>query len=120
MIELSRHIESLLLVHNCVIVPNLGGFVAQNCPARYVKEEQLFLPPYRNIAFNPSLQMNDGLLAQSYMQAHGTDYTQRDSITIPAGKNAMFYKHQPELKFYSTRGRTEWYRPTLSFGRRTL
>lgn len=76
MIELSRHIESLLLVHNCVIVPNLGGFVAQNCPARYVKEEQLFLPPYRNIAFNPSLQMNDGLLAQSYMQAHGTDYTQ--------------------------------------------
>ncbi|BEU88435.1 hypothetical protein TAMA11512_18990 [Selenomonas sp. TAMA-11512] len=34
---------------------------------------------------------------------YGTDYTQRGSITIPAGKNALFYKYQPELKLYSTR-----------------
>nr|WP_314807883.1 MBG domain-containing protein [uncultured Selenomonas sp.] len=34
---------------------------------------------------------------------YGTDYTQRDSITIPAGKNAMFYRYQPELTLYSTR-----------------
>lgn len=76
MIELIRHIERLLLVHNCVIVPNLGGFVTQDYPARYVKEENLFLPPYRNVAFNPSLRQNDGLLAQSYMLTNGTDYTQ--------------------------------------------
>lgn len=76
MIELSRHIENLLLVHNCVIVPNLGGFVAQNCPARYIEEEELFLPPYRNVAFNPLLQLNDGLLAQSYMHANGMTYAE--------------------------------------------
>lgn len=76
MIELSRHIESLLLEHNCVIVPNLGGFVAQDCSACFVAEEDLFLPPYRNVAFNPLLQHNDGLLAQSYMQAHQGSYTQ--------------------------------------------
>lgn len=76
MIELSRHIESLLLEHNCVIVPNLGGFVAQDCSACFVAEEDLFLPPYRNVAFNPLLQHNDGLLAQSYMQAQHSSYTE--------------------------------------------
>lgn len=79
MIELSRHIESLLLEHNCVIIPNLGGFVAQDCSAAYIEEENLFFPPYRDVAFNPLLQVNDGLLAQSYMNATGASYpeTQR-------------------------------------------
>lgn len=74
MIELSRHIESLMLKHDCVIVPGLGGFVTQYVPARYVAEEQLFLPPYRSVGFNSRLVLNDGLLVQSYMQAYDTNY----------------------------------------------
>lgn len=74
MIELSKHIEYLLLKHNCVIVPNLGGFVTQYIPARLIAEENLYLPPCRNIGFNPQLTLNDGLLAQSYMQAYDTSY----------------------------------------------
>lgn len=42
MIELSRHIESLMLKHDCVIVPGLGGFITQYVPARRVEGEQLF------------------------------------------------------------------------------
>lgn len=74
MIELSRHIESLLLKHDCVIVPGLGGFVTQYVPARRIADEQLFLPPYRSVGFNPELAINDGLLAQSYMHAYDTTY----------------------------------------------
>lgn len=74
MIELSKHIEILLLKHNCVIVPQLGGFIAQDVPARYVPEENLFLPPHRTVGFNPQLTLNDGLLVQSYMQAYDTNY----------------------------------------------
>lgn len=74
MIELSRHIENLLLKHNCVIVPQLGGFVTQYVPARYIAEEQIFLPPYRSVGFNPRLKHNDGLLIQSYMQTYDTSY----------------------------------------------
>lgn len=73
---LSRHIERLLLGHNCVIVPSFGGFVAQYIPARYVAEDQLFLPPYRDVCFNPLLTINDGLLVQSYMAATGETYAQ--------------------------------------------
>ena len=75
MISLARHIELLLLEHDCVIVPGLGGFIANHTEARYTgEEEQLFLPPYRTIGFNQQLQVNDGLLVQSYMAAYDTSY----------------------------------------------
>lgn len=74
MIELARHIEILLLENDCVIIPDFGGFIAHYQPARYVKEENLYLPPVRTIGFNPQLTINDGLLVQSYMQAYHTDF----------------------------------------------
>ena len=55
MIELARHIEILLLENDCVIIPDFGGFIAHYQPARYIKEENLYLPPVRTIGFNPQL-----------------------------------------------------------------
>ena len=75
MISIARHIELLLLEHDCVIVPGLGGFITNHADARYTGEEEgLFLPPYRTIGFNQQLQVNDGLLVQSYMAAYDTSY----------------------------------------------
>lgn len=75
MISLARHIELLLLEHDCVIVPGLGGFIANYADALYSREgEHIFLPPYRTIGFNQQLQVNDGLLVQSYMAAYDTSY----------------------------------------------
>ncbi len=74
MLELSRHIEVLLLKHDCVIVPHLGGFVTQYVSARCEQDEYLMLPPYRTVGFNSQLTLNDGLLVQSYMQTYDTSY----------------------------------------------
>lgn len=77
MISLARHIELLLLEHNCVIVPGLGGFIANTASAVYndgPDGDKLFMPPYRTIGFNPQLQVNDGLLVQSYMQVYDASY----------------------------------------------
>lgn len=77
MICLARHIELLLLEHNCVIVPGLGGFIANTATAVYndgPEGDKLFMPPFRTIGFNPQLQVNDGLLVQSYMQAYDASY----------------------------------------------
>lgn len=71
---LVRHIESLLLEHDCVIVQGLGGFIANQMPARYNATEGMFLPPYRAIMFNQQLRENDGLLTQSYMQTFDAAY----------------------------------------------
>lgn len=74
MIELSKHIEILLLENDCVIVPGLGGFITHYQPAHYEEAEGVFLPPARIVGFNSQLTMNDGLLVQSYMQVYQMDY----------------------------------------------
>lgn len=75
MIELSQHIEVLLLENDCVIIPGFGGFVAHYAPAMRVEEENIFLPPTRTIGFNSLLKMNDGVLVQSYMAVYDTNFS---------------------------------------------
>ena len=74
MIELERHIETLLLDNDCVIVPGLGGFIAHHVDARYDSRDNMFLPPLRTLGFNPKLNMNDSLLAQSYVEVYDISY----------------------------------------------
>lgn len=80
MVQITLHIERLLVHNDCVIVPGLGGFVAQDCSAKYVEEEELFLPPYRSVSFNQRLTMNDGLLVHDVAQHHHLDY--KDAVRI--------------------------------------
>lgn len=70
--ELSRHIEILLLDNDCVIVPGFGGFMAHHRVAECV--EGMFYPPQRTLGFNAQLQLNDSLLAQSYVEAYDISY----------------------------------------------
>lgn len=74
MLRIMTHIEQLLLVHDCVIIPQVGGFVLQNCSAAYTEESGMFSPARKEIVFNPTLQHNDGLLIESYMKLYGVDY----------------------------------------------
>ena len=73
-IELERHIEILLLSNDCVIVPDLGGFMAHHVDACYDEDEHTFLPPFRTLGFNPQLKINDSLLALSYVEAYDISY----------------------------------------------
>lgn len=75
MIELAQHIKTLLTDNDCVIVPELGGFIAHYTPAMWMEERNMFLPPTRMIGFNPQLKMNDGLLVQSYMAAENLNFS---------------------------------------------
>lgn len=66
--NLSKHIEYLLLTHDCVIIPQLGAFVARRVEGRFSPEENLFLPPYRTVHFNPQIRHSDGLLENSLIE----------------------------------------------------
>ena len=72
--ELAKHIHHLLQENDCVIVPGFGGFIAHHNPASWIEKDNTFLPPSREIAFNPLLKINDGLLAQSYMASYHTSF----------------------------------------------
>lgn len=51
MIELSTHIEYLLLHHDEVSVPQFGTFIVREMSSRRIDEEGIFLPPYRTVSF---------------------------------------------------------------------
>lgn len=80
MLRIVAHIEQLLLVHDCIIIPGFGGFVLQSIPAMYAPGEHLFSPMRKEIVFNRTLQHNDGLLTESYMQRYQTDYSTAQSM----------------------------------------
>lgn len=74
LIHLDRHIEILLLNNNCVIVPGLGGFMTHHVVAQYYPDTQSYLPPLRQLGFNANIQINDSLLAQSYIETYDISY----------------------------------------------
>ncbi len=74
MLRLVSHLESLLMLHDCVVVPKFGGFVLQRVPALYRKDEHFFCPMHKEIVFNTTLKHNDGLLSESYMQKYQVEY----------------------------------------------
>ncbi len=60
--NIGKYISELLYNHNCVIIPGLGGLVA-NYSSSYIHPTQnVFYPPSKKIAFNKNLSENDGLL----------------------------------------------------------
>ncbi len=102
MIELERHIEILLLDNDCVIVPDLGGFMAHHIEASYSGEDSLFLPPLRTLGFNPKLKLNDSLLVQSYIEAYDMSYPEAQR-RIEEEVNEL-KKHLSNEGFYTLKG----------------
>lgn len=58
-----EYISDLLFLHDCVIIPEFGGFIC-NYKSAYIDEKNGFIyPPSKTIVFNYNLTHNDGLLA---------------------------------------------------------
>jgi hypothetical protein len=56
------YISELLFLHDCVILPNFGGFVGNPQSAKLNKTTEILSPPSKQILFNANLKTNDGLL----------------------------------------------------------
>lgn len=69
MTDISRHIEYLLLEHDTVSVPQLGTFSIQVSASRWVPEEDLFLPPVRNVSFTAGVCSGDDAFVRSLATA---------------------------------------------------
>ena len=58
-----EYISDLLYLHDCVIIPDFGGFIC-NYTGAYIDETNgTICPPAKEILFNRNLTHNDGLLA---------------------------------------------------------
>ena len=61
----------LLHDHDCLVIPGMGGFVAHPVPARFEVDKGEWIPPGRDVLFNPKLTVRDGLLEQEIRRATG-------------------------------------------------
>src|SRR5919107_1082436 len=60
-----KQIQDLLHDHDCVIIPDFGGLIAQYAAAKIHPVKHTFSPPSKKIAFNEKLKQSDGLLTNS-------------------------------------------------------
>ncbi|MBK9177797.1 MAG: SPOR domain-containing protein [Flavobacteriales bacterium] len=60
---IERDLHDLLFCHDCVIVPQWGGFLTHYRPARLDEARRVIHPPGKELSFNRHLVRNDGLLA---------------------------------------------------------
>lgn len=126
-----EHIERLLLWHDCVIIPDFGGFVLQTLPSAYLGDENAFAPTRKEIVFNPTLTHNDGLLAESYMRRYSSDFTKaqmsvrkdvaemkehlNDDSELQLGSIGVFFKKDERLIFMPAKNSDDLFSIT-SFG----
>ena len=73
-LNLSSHIAYLLHEHDCVILPEFGGFVANYQSAKIDPVINLIHPPKKHVVFNKSLQNNDGLLVNEVAACAGMSF----------------------------------------------
>jgi nucleoid DNA-binding protein/cell division protein FtsL len=79
-LNLYSYIKELLFLHDCVIIPEFGGFVANYRPARINHENNTIVPPGKDISFNKSLNHNDGLLISYISESRGVGYVDAKRI----------------------------------------
>ncbi len=116
---LQDYISNLLHEHNCVIVPNFGGFVANYRSAVVEEFSKKIHPPSKSVLFNPHLTTNDGLLGNYISIDKKVDYVQAlsfisDEVTgwneklknnerIEFGEIGFLYRKNDKIQFEQSR-----------------
>lgn len=69
--SVAHYISELLFLHDCVILPEFGGFVGNRISAKLNKATGALSPPSKQILFNKNLSTNDGLLISHIANQEG-------------------------------------------------
>lgn len=69
MASVGAYLKKLLFQYDCVVVPELGGFLTHYQPAAFMADTGQFLPPRKRLAFNEALRLDDGILI-NYIMLH--------------------------------------------------
>lgn len=88
--NIATYIEYTLMTRHYVFVPGIGGFLLRDVDASYVN--RVYTPSHREVHFNRFLTNDDGMLANTYMQAEGITYDEAISqirIEVATIKSAI-------------------------------
>jgi len=75
-----EYISDLLFLHDCVIIPDFGGFIC-NYKSAYIDENSgMICPPSKDILFNRNLTHNDGLLVNWIASKENISYEKATTL----------------------------------------
>ena len=94
--SVAHYIHELLFLHDCVIVPEFGGFVANKKSAQLNRTTSALTAPSKQILFNPNLKTNDGLLITHIANQEG--FTQKISK-----KNVLHFSNENNTRLSSAK-----------------
>lgn len=86
-----EYISDLLLLHDCVIIPDFGGFICNYKSAKIDEVSGMIYPPTKEIIFNRNLKHNDGLLINWIAEKEHIDYEK-------ATKQVAFFTEELKIK----------------------
>lgn len=72
--KIAKYVGDLLYDYECVVIPGLGGFLADDKPVSINEVTHKFSPPFRKVHFNVRLRTNDGLLVNHVAQQEQIGY----------------------------------------------
>jgi len=78
--KIEEHIYNLLFTHDCVTLPNFGGFVGTYSSAKFDEKHNTFSPPSKQVNFNKHLSTDDGLLTHEISKKRDVSYTEANII----------------------------------------
>ncbi|MGC9374902.1 MAG: SPOR domain-containing protein [Bacteroidales bacterium] len=98
--DIKKHIKELLVENQSVVIPGLGGFVAEYESAAFDVSENKFLPPTQKIHFNPAYSFDDKKLVDFIAQKekintdkanlHLKEFVAQVKKQLNTGKNVDF------------------------------
>lgn len=74
--DITSILKELLFSHECVILPDFGGFITRNESAQFDRINYFFTPPRRIISFNPILKHDDGLITTEIATRKNLGYSE--------------------------------------------
>ncbi len=69
MINIDQYIHELIMLSECIILPDFGGFETTYRPAVIDKKSSMLLPPSKHIVFRENLKRDNGVLVD-YIAQH--------------------------------------------------
>ncbi len=62
MVDIDQYIRELIMLSECIILPDFGGFESTYRPAVIDKKSNILLPPSKQVVFRENLKRDNGVL----------------------------------------------------------
>jgi len=92
--SICQEINALLFLNDCVIIPELGAFVASYKPAHYNSLSNALNMPGKCIVFNKRITLEDGLLTGAIMKRNGLFYEEAKQEVLNFVRQIQIQLHE--------------------------